>query len=275
MLFQKVLITRIRILHKVLWEVILTLFIETLDKRNQVVEKLLQKNAYSTKPIENLTEALAGDWIIFPPNKKFDDDFLKNLPSKIFLVCGNLSAHQQNILNIKQIRHINVMKDETFAFKNSVLTAEGVLANILEKTKKSIFEQKYLILGSGRSGKAIAKLFSDLNLDFAMSSFDENNYALSHIFTKNNFFKEEVFKNLKNFDVIVNTVPAKIIPKEYIRTIKSGALYLEIASIESIEKTEDLAFEYVLCPALPQKFASCSAGKYLFKVILQTLEKTS
>ena len=268
------LITRTGFFHKVLWEVILTFFIETLDQRNRVVETLLQKNAYKTKPLEHLHEAKTNDCLIFPPNKKFDDEYLKSLPYRIFLVCGNIPALQLDILNQKQICHINVMTDETFAMKNSVLTAEGVLANILEKTKKSVFEQKFLILGSGRSGKAIAKLFSNLNLDFAMSSFDKKNYAISHIFTKNNFYKEEVFENLKNFDVIINTIPAKIISKEYVKTIKKEALYLEIASIETIEK-ENLHFDYVLCPALPQKYSSFTAGKYFFEAILHALEKTS
>ena len=268
------LITRTGIFHKVLWEVILTFFIETLDLRNRVVESLLQKNAYKTKPIDNMHETAPNDCLVFPPNKKFDNAFLESLPRKVFLVCGNIPITQQSILQKKEICHINVMTDETFAMKNSVLTAEGVLANILEKTNKSIYQQTFLILGSGRSGKATAKLFSNLNLDFAMSSFDEKNYAISHIFTKKNFYKEEVFENLKNFDVIVNTIPAKIIPAKYVQSIKPGALYLEIASIETIEN-KDLQFEYVLCPALPQKYCSLSAGEALFEAILHALEKTS
>lgn len=268
------LITRIRICHKVLWEVILTFFIETLDQRNRVVETLLQKKAYKTNSLENLREAKTKDCLIFPPNKKFNDEYLKSLPNKIFLVCGNIPNSQHDILKQKNICHINVMNDETFAIKNSILTAEGVLANILEKTNKSIFHQKYLILGAGRSGKAIAKLFSSLNLDFCISSFDEKNHATSYIFTKCNFYKEEFLQNLKNFDVIVNTVPAKIIPDKYIKTIKAGALFLEIASMQSIE-SKDLHFNYVLCPALPQKYSCFTAGEYFFEAILHTLEKTS
>ena len=253
----------------------MTYFIETEDARNHIVQKRLEENGQKVKPIQDYLYAQPNDILVFPPNKKFDDSFLDTLPSKTTLICGNIPQGQKDIIIARQIRHINVMEDETFAIKNSILTAEGVLANILEKTQKSIFTQKYLILGTGRSGKAIAKLFSDLNLDFSLSSFDEKNFALAHIFSKRNYFETEVFESLKNFDVIINTIPAKIIPQKYLNTIKNGALFLEIASIQSIDNAENPHFEYVLCPALPQKFACVTAGEYLFESIIRAIEKTS
>ena len=253
----------------------MTFFIETLDSRNVIVEKLLNAKGIPTKPIEDCKSAKNKDFLIFAPNKKFDNTFLNDLSENLTLISGNLPESQLKILNAKQIRHINVMEDEIFAIKNSILTAEGVLANVLEKTQKSIFEQKFLILGTGRCGKAIAKVFSDLNLDFSLSSFDEKNFALAHIFSSSNYFKEEVFEVLKNFDVIINTVPAKIISEEYVKTIKDGALYLEIASTQSINTAQNLQFDYVLCPALPTKYASDTAGKYLFESIIRAIEKTS
>ena len=268
------LITTIQFHHKVLLEVILTFFIETLDARNNVVKRLLQEKGYQTLPIESFNNAQSKDCFIFAPNKKFEDVFLTDLPQNTILICGNLPQSQQDILSKKSIKYINIMEDETFAIKNSILTAEGVLANVIEKTQQSIFDQKFLILGTGRSGKAIAKVFSDLNLDFSLSSYDEKNFALAHIFSKNNYFQEAVFDSLKNFDVIINTVPAQIIPQKFLKTIKNEAVFLEIASIQSIN-TENLHFKYVLCPALPQKFSSISAGEVFFEAIIRALEKTS
>ena len=229
----------------------MTFFIETLDARNNVVKRLLQEKGYQTLPIESFNNAQSKDCFIFAPNKKFEDVFLKDLPQNTILICGNLPQSQQDILSKKSIKYINIMEDETFAIKNSILTAEGVLANVIEKTQQSIFDQKFLILGTGRSGKAIAKVFSDLNLDFSLSSYDK-----------------------KNFDVIINTVPAQIIPQKFLKTIKNEAVFLEIASIQSIN-TENLHFKYVLCPALPQKFSSISAGEVFFEAIIRALEKTS
>lgn len=252
----------------------MTFFIETLDARNIKTEKLLKDFGYAVKPISALHQAKMSDILVFPPNKKFEDNFLKSLPPNTRLFCGNLNPLQLDILKNKNILHLNVMEDEIFAIKNSILTAEGVLANIIEKTQKSVFEQNFLILGTGRSGKAIAKIFSDLKLNFSLSSFDEKNFALASIFSKKNYYKDSVFKALNNFDVIINTVPAKIISPQHLSAIKPQALYLEISSIQSID-TKSLHFEYVPCPALPLKFASSTAGEYLFEAIIRAVEKTS
>lgn len=242
----------------------MTYFIDTEDQRCQVATEILKKQNHKTQPVQNLSKAQKGDIIIFAPNKKFFDNFLETLPENTLLACGNIASSQKEILQAKNITHINVLEDQVFAMKNSLLTAEGILGNILWHTRKSIYELNILILGSGRVGKATASLFSKMGLKFSLSSYDQSNFATDFIFTNKNFYKEEFLENLENFDVIINTVPAKLIKDEYLQKIKTGALFLEIASIETINSALSTHFKYLPCPALPQKFSAISAGKAFF-----------
>ena len=247
----------------------MTFFIDITDKRNQILKKLLENKAHKTENVSEKSKIKQGDVLVFAPNKKFEDHNLFAFPTNTKLICGNLPTKQIEILNTKQIKYLNVLKDEVFAMQNSWLTAEGILALILEKSPKSIYQNKILVLGSGRVGKATAVLLTKMGItNFALTSSDPQNYATDFLFTNHNFFGASYLNHLHEFDVIINTVPDKIIPETHYNKIAKECLFLEIASIQSIDASK-ANFNYLLCPALPQKYSPETAAQ----VFLNAIEK--
>ena len=57
------------------------------------------------------------------------------------------------------------MKDKTVIDENAILTAEGVLSEMLEATNKSIYSTKIDIVGYGHCGKAIYQMLKNLQVD--------------------------------------------------------------------------------------------------------------
>lgn len=53
---------------------------------------------------------------------------------------------------------------EEFKKENSVLTAEGVLIILLEKSKTKISDKRVLVVGNGASGKEIVDILLRLNV---------------------------------------------------------------------------------------------------------------
>lgn len=248
----------------------MTYYIENIDKRNSFVYKnLIHKKikAIPFKELEFLKNCKKNDFVIFAPNKKFTDLELSLLPKNINIVCGNLTEIAKKVFETNNIKHFNLMQNEVFSYKNSNLTAEGILAKILQYSEKSIYDNKILILGMGRVGKATALLFNKMNLNFCTVSHDEKNYTLSHIFNGKHFFKDEFIKFLPDFDIIINTIPDKIIDEKNYGLIKENCLFLEIASKESLVANRIKNFTYLLCPALPTKFSCETAGKFMFEAI--------
>lgn len=250
----------------------MTFFVDTIDKRNTYVKSFLS-NLFDVKPFNEIEKIKKNDVIIFAPNKKFTNEEVENLKNKTTLICGNLPDNQKQLLQAKNIIHKNLLDDEIFAIQNANLTAEGILQNIITLTDKSIFDCKILILGNGRVGKATARLFDKLGLqNVYVNSNDNKNFALSFLFSEKNIFGKKIFDKIDEFDIIINTIPAKYLPNDVIKKIKDNALFLEIASIESVDKNLATNFNYILCPALPQKFSAQTAGKIMTECILRMLK---
>lgn len=243
------------------------------DKRLPYVYEMLKNkkiNAFKFD-FENTLNISKGDVVVLSPAFKWNEELANKLPSNIYIVCGKVSEEILNIFNNKKITYFNLMSDEDFVLKNAILTAEGMLADLILNTEKSIFEANILILGGGRVAKAVGVLFNKLGLkcDFSM----RNNFKLLEAqLVCNNIVEWGNFKsNLKNYDVIINTIPDKIFEKEDLSKFKNDSVLFELASVKCLQD-EAVNIKYVLCPALPSKYTPQAAGKLIFDYILNNFK---
>ncbi len=245
-------------------------FVDTVDKRNQVLKELLIKNGYLAYDFDflKIQEIKRGDMVVFSPAKKFTKEEIENLPKGIVVVCGNLSEEYLKILEKKKIKIKNLMQDEIFTVKNANLTAEGVLAIILEKTDVSIFDSSVLILGGGRIAKSMASILKGLGVNFAIVSYNPIKFPSYYLLSSKCYYRNGFLRDIDKFNVIVNTIPARIIGDEVIEKINPKTVFIETASVKCLDDTKKLGFEYLFSPALPQKYSAFSAGKLVYESIM-------
>lgn len=243
-------------------------FIELLDTRNKKLFELLKN---SGSPVFDLNMDFAkiqsGDSLIFAPSKKIKPEEALLLPSNTFVFAGNLSPEVSTILDERKILVSNFMMSEIFAIKNAHLTAEGVLAIILEKSIRSIYSNNILIFGAGRISKSCAILFGKLGMKFAICNYHTANYENAFIFSDKCYLGEEYKKDIGNFDIIINTIPSLHLSSEDAELFQKDALYIETASFDGIDRNLASNFHFVHAPSLPQKYASESAAKLMQEFI--------
>ena len=244
-------------------------FIDVLDKRNIYLKEKLQDLGEIVEDfsVENIEKIEKGDCLIFSPAKKFDKEFVDLLPESIELVAGNVQDDLKQIFADKNIKYINLMEDEVFTVKNANLTCEGVLAIMLEKSETSIYESNVLILGGGRIAKYMAILLSKLGVSFSIVSFNEVKFPSYFAFTNSCYFKKSFMKDLHKFDIIINTIPSKIFEGFETEKIAPKTIYIETASINSLDQSLVKNFSYILAPALPTKYAPKTASRYMFEAV--------
>lgn len=92
-----------------------------------------------------------------PEQEIFYDILNKNLEKKTLVMGGCFSTEQRELLTGRDIHFLDFMEDTVVTEENAVATAEGTIAELVEKSPYNIDEAKVLVTGYGYCGKAIAK----------------------------------------------------------------------------------------------------------------------
>ena len=132
-----------------------------------------------------------------------------------------------------------------------------------------MFENNVLILGGGRIARALAVLFGKLGIKFAIVSYNEVKFPTYYIYTDKCYFKDSFKHDLKEYDIIVNTIPDLFFNEELVSMVEKDTLFIETASVKCLDESLVKNFEYVLAPALPQRFSHETAGKLVLERILK------
>ena len=125
-------------------------------------------------------------------------------------------------------RVFDFMKDEEVVVKNAIPTAEGVVKLIIDNTCITIDDSRVAVFGFGRVGKRVAKVLKCLGAD--VFCCDSKKEEVANIEMCGYNVVDENF-NLKNMDVIVNTVPHLILGETELKSLdKNKTLIIDVAS---------------------------------------------
>ncbi len=165
---------------------------------------------------------------------------------------------------------------EEFAVMNAVLTAEGAVAIAIDKTKKSLYGADVLILGYGRIGKITARYFSSLGAKVSAAARKPCGIAWikanGHMAVDMNC-EDDLRAALSSADIIINTVPARILTGERADAVNSDTLLIELASVSCTD--ENAGFSIINAGGLPGKTAPITAGHIIADTIDNILTERS
>lgn len=191
------------------------------------------------------------------------------------LFGGMFSVEFSNALNEKQIPFYDYY-DSTFISENAYLTAFGTLKIILEHIDFAVSLGKFAITGYGRVGREMADLLKKLSCDVTV--FARSEEALVDASLRG--CKSEELKNLPaeadKFDIIINTVPYRIIDGETLKRIRPDCKIIELASAPfgvSPEEAEKYSVSVIKAPGLPGKYTAKTAGELIGKKIVKTFQE--
>lgn len=244
--------------------------IDTNDTRMFYFLKELKNKGYTTMNLDTYDKKTPVIYC-FSPSKRFTNDEISNLNNSSLLIAGNLPNSQKEILSEKNIQYRNILLDEVFSIENAYQTAEATLMLMIRATNLSLYDMKIAILGYGRLGKAIGDIFKRLGLNFSIYTNDYMEGATAHLLKCNVYNLEH---SLKNYDVIVNTIPAKILTIDKLQTTKKSCYILDLASNSSCDYSDitALGLMYEMALGLPGKYSPKSSGKILADAVLRLKE---
>lgn len=231
--------------------------------------------------IDNLVDRIEdSDIVIFPiPFSKDNititgtniktEDIVSHIRDKI-VFGGVFSEKTKKIFNSNNIKYYDLMEFEELAIKNAIPTAEGTVAKVMENLDKTIFKSNILILGFGKCGKILADRFSGLKANVFCEARNQKDIAQIISLGYNDVDITNLEKILPEMDVVINTIPYRILDKEKIDCMKKGVVVIDIASnpggtdFEYCRQKNVSAF---LELGIPAKVAPKSASKYIKEII--------
>lgn len=213
----------------------------------------------------NINTPLAGENFYFR-------DFIRLLPENSTVAGGLWSSEWKEMLEERNIKVFDYYKKEDLAIKNAIPTAEGVIGILVNSLPVTIDGLSCAVTGYGKCGKELARKLKKLGADITVVARNEKNLTEA----ENDAMKICELKNLENqcndFDVIINTVPVKIIDEKIISKMKKNTVIIEIASAP-FGTDFDCASKYgitvIKAGSLPGRTAPKTAGKIISDTILR------
>ena len=180
------------------------------------------------------------------------------------LVNGRLVANSTVEFSLsgldEYVEIIDIMKREELAVLNTISTAEGTIEIAIANTNRIIHGSRVLILGFGRIGKVLARKMAGLSAKVTCAARKDEDLAWIRAYGHNETNINIIGENLKDFDIIINTVPHLILNKERLQYVKEDCLLIDLASNPGgIDKKEAKArnLKLIWALALPRK--SCAS----------------
>lgn len=251
----------------------LTFYVLGSDRRFDLVASALEEEGFSV-----LREGIAKERAVYllPPATGEEEvlALLDRLAKGSFVFWGRAGEKAKKHAAEKEIFLTSLTEDKLYLELNSRATAEGVLAEVIQKTPCLLGEETVLVCGYGNCGKQIAKLLWLCGCDVwvhsrkgSLAKAKEDGFNTIHTFGE----------NLGMFDLVVNTVPAPIFPSAFLDALSVGTLLFQVASGLSGLDPKDLkerGISFHPLPGLPGRIAPETEADAIFRLIKETLTQS-
>ena len=192
------------------------------------------------------------------------------------LIAGGISPEVYEMANDEYIEIIDIMKREELAVLNTIATAEGTIQLAIENTNKILHGSEVLILGFGRIGKVLARKLAGLSVRVTCAARKDEDLAWIQAYGHKATNINAIGENLKNFDIIINTVPHLILSEEKVQYVKKECLLIDLASNpggidKKAVKERNLKFVWAL--SLPGKVAPTTSAEFIKETIYNILKE--
>ena len=201
---------------------------------------------------------------------------LKVLSPEQIVLAGRIDENTYAQGEKENIRFIDYFKREELTVCNAAITAEGAVQIIMEETPITICGAKCLVIGFGRIGKILANRLRSLGGDVTVSARKFSDFEWIRAYGYKPAETEKIKDILEEFDVIVNTVPTRILGEEELKCVKDGGLCLDLASKPGgidFAAAARIGKKAMWALSLPGEVAPVTSGEIIKKTIYNILHE--
>ena len=199
---------------------------------------------------------------------RLDDDFARLFMHKT--VCGGMLQRLTASSSLwREIEPEDYYRREELAVGNAIPTAEGAVGIAIREYPGTINGAKCLITGFGRIGKNLAIILRGMGAEVFCAARKKADLMQMRAFGVQPLTYREISRR---FDLIFNTVPAKVLTSPVLMQQTRDTLIIELASAPGgidLKRAEELHLHVIDAPSLPGRVAPKTAAEYIKEAGLQ------
>ena len=242
----------------------------------------------STDP---LTAVLMADIVILPMPPTWDgetlsaplstyrielnDEFCSALVGKAVFV-GMAEKLRAVSPAFAQLNLYDYGASEGFLLRNAQATAEGALAEIIAHYPGTVCGSRILITGCGRITSYLAPMLRALGGTVSVAARKPSDRAKIAALGMEAITFGRAARRVKEYGVIINTVPAMVLNSRFIDGMSPDALLVELASAPGgidLAACDRRNIRVIQAPGLPGKYSPMTAAEIIKETVMSILEE--
>ena len=163
---------------------------------------------------------------------------------------------------------------EELEIANAVPTVEGAIQIAMEELPTTLFGTRVLVLGFGRLGKLLAHRLKGLGANVTVAARSYGDLAWIQAYGYKSERMEQLDGWLGGYQLVINTVPARVLDRARLADLDEGTLVIDLASKPGgvdFEGAAQLGVKVIWALSLPGKVAPVTSGKIIRDTIYHIL----
>src|SRR5699024_9199144 len=202
------------------------------------------------------------------------EDMVTQTPKHCIICTGISNSFLDKITRSSNRRLVRLFARDDLAIYNSIPTAEGALSIAMEHTDYTIHGSSVMILGFGRVGITVARMFSAVGANVSVCVRKSADIARMKVMGLKPVRMKDLNQKIGNVDICINTIPHLVINSTVLSSMQQSALIIDLASSPGgvdfdFAKKHDIQTIHGL--GLPGKVAPKTAGKVIAEVFTDVL----
>ncbi|UOO38095.1 dipicolinate synthase subunit DpsA [Oscillospiraceae bacterium CM] len=193
------------------------------------------------------------------------------------LICaGRIDCTAYELADAMGLTLIDYLEREELAVANAVAAAEGAIQLMMEETPITVCHAKCLVIGFGRIGKILSHRLHALGAHVTATARNYPDLAWIRAYGYNATPTGSIDTILADYDVVINTVPARVLGENRLRKLKQGCLCLDLASKPGgmdFTAASKLGIKAVWALSLPGEVAPVTSGAIIRDTIYNILNE--
>ena len=236
------------------------------------LSELAQKSSVILLPLPATRDGLTLNAPFAAEEIRLDDAFASLFHNRT-VYGGMIQRLVASSVLWREIEPEDYYRREELAVGNAIPTAEGAVSIAIQEYPGTLNGAKCLITGFGRIGKNLALILRGMGARVYGAARRKEDLMRMRAFGVEPLTYREI---TRRFDVIFNTVPARVIGAPVLTQQDADTLLVELASAPGgidLESAARLGLHVVQAQSLPGRVAPKTAAEYIKEAVYNMLEE--